>query len=130
MLPFSYIGVLYNKQIIYPYASNNYRPRTHNEFVVIANQVEQNANSGGKRRTSIAGIKGLSSLLKIFHYAVDIIYDYMDLICLNHVLTLMKQFTEIMSNDSVVDIDFALKRTQIPHDLNIKFIFSIKSMQE
>ena len=122
--------MLYNKQIIYPYVSNNYRSRTHNEFVAIANQVEQNVTNGGKRRTSIAGIEGLSSLLKIFHYPVDIIYDYMHLICLNHVPTLMKRFTEIMSNDSVVDINFALKRTRIPHDLNIKFIFSIKSMQE
>ena len=89
-----------------------------------------NVTNGGKRRTSMASIKGSSYLLKIFHYPMSIIYDYMHLICLNHVPTLMKRFTEIMSNDSVVDIDFALKRTRIPHDFNIKFIFSIKSMQE
>ncbi|CAF3939417.1 unnamed protein product, partial [Rotaria sp. Silwood1] len=123
-------GVLYNKQIIYPYASNNYRPRTHDEFIITANQVEQNLTVGGKRCTSISGIKGLSSLLKIFNYPVDIIYDYMHLVCLNHVPTLMKRFTEIISKDAVAEIDSILKRIKIPHEVNVKFIFSIKSIQD
>ncbi|CAF1395132.1 unnamed protein product, partial [Rotaria sordida] len=123
-------GVLYNKQVIYPYASNNYRPRTHDEFIITANQVEQNLTVGGKRCTSIRGIKGLSSLLKIFHYPVDIIYDYMHLVCLNHVPTLMKRFTEIISKDAVAEIDSILKRIKIPHEVNVKFIFSIKSVQD
>ncbi|CAF1259558.1 unnamed protein product [Rotaria sordida] len=122
--------VLYNKQVIYPYASNNYRPRTHDEFIITANQVEQNLTVGGKRCTSIRGIKGLSSLLKIFHYPVDIIYDYMHLVCLNHVPTLMKRFTEIISKDAVAEIDSILKRIKIPHEVNVKFIFSIKSVQD
>ncbi|CAF4925350.1 unnamed protein product, partial [Rotaria sp. Silwood1] len=123
-------GVLYNKQIIYPYASNNYRPRTHDEFIITANQVEQNLTVGGKRCTSISGIKGLSSLLKIFNYPADIIYDYMHLVCLNHVPTLMKRFTEIISKDAVAEIDSILKRIKIPHEVNVKFIFSIKSIQD
>ncbi|CAF3341334.1 unnamed protein product [Rotaria sp. Silwood2] len=123
-------GVLHNKQIIYPYASNNYRPRTHDEFIITAKQVEQNLIIGGKRCTSISGIKGLSSLLKIFHYPVDIIYDYMHLVCLNHVPTLIKRFIEIISKDTVAEIDSILKHIKIPHDVNVKFIFSIQSIQD
>ena len=99
------MGVVYNKKIIYPYASNNYRSRTHHEFVTLANQIEENLADDGKRCTSIAGIKGLSSSLKIFHYLVDIFYDYMHLVCLNHVSTLMKRFSEIISKDAVAEIN-------------------------
>ncbi|CAF5229115.1 unnamed protein product, partial [Rotaria magnacalcarata] len=72
-------SVLYNRQVIYPYQSNNYQSRTHDDFVTIGKQVEKNLASGHKRGTSIAGVKGLSSLLKIFKYPDDIIFDYMHL---------------------------------------------------
>ncbi|CAF2096483.1 unnamed protein product, partial [Rotaria magnacalcarata] len=47
---------LCNRQVIYPYQSNNYQSRTHDDFVTIGKQVENNLASGHKRGTSIAGI--------------------------------------------------------------------------
>ncbi|CAM4845204.1 unnamed protein product [Rotaria magnacalcarata] len=123
-------GALYNRQVIYHYPNNNYRPRTHDEFIVTANQVEQNLTAGGKRCTSIRGIKGLSSMLKIFLYPVDIIYDYMHLVCLNHVPTLIKRFIGIISKAAIAEIDFILKHIKIPHEVNVKFIFSMQSIQD
>ncbi|CAF1401636.1 unnamed protein product [Rotaria magnacalcarata] len=53
---FFLLRCLCNRQVIYPYQSNNYQSRTHDDFVTIGKQVENNLASGHKRGTSIAGI--------------------------------------------------------------------------
>ncbi|CAF4070044.1 unnamed protein product [Rotaria magnacalcarata] len=123
-------GVLYNRQVIYPYQSNNYQSRTHDDFVTIGKQVEKNLASGHKRGTSIAGVKGLSSLLKIFKYPDDIIFDYMHLICLNHVPNLIRRFVGILSKEAIIQVDNILSSTRLPHDMDVKFIYSIQSIQD
>lgn len=60
----------------YPYDKNNYESRNHQQFIRTAKDVEAKIASGSGRRTSINGIKSLSSLLKVLHYPVDVVYDY------------------------------------------------------
>ncbi|CAF3907108.1 unnamed protein product, partial [Rotaria sordida] len=121
-------GTLYNKQIIYPYEKNNYQLRTHEQFVKTAKEVEAKITGGSGRCTSIAGIKGLSSLLKVLRYPHDVIYDYMHLICLNHVPTLVRYFTEVLSKNDLDKIDSILSSIRLPHDVNVKYNYSIQSI--
>ncbi|CAF3816566.1 unnamed protein product [Rotaria sp. Silwood1] len=121
-------GTLYNKQIIYPYEKNNYQIRTHEQFVTTAKEVEAKITSGSGRCTSILGIKGLSSLLKVLRYPHDVVYDYMHLICLNHVPTLVRHFTEVLSKNDLEKIDTILSNIRLPHDVNVKYNYSIQSI--
>lgn len=42
----------------------------------------------------------------------------------------MKRFVETLSKTSIAEIDSTLKSVKIPHDVNVKFIFSISSIQD
>ncbi|CAF4494230.1 unnamed protein product [Rotaria sp. Silwood2] len=99
-------GTLYNKQIIYPYEKNNYQLRTHEQFVTTAKEVEAKITSGSGRCTSIVGIKGLSSLLKV----------------------LLRHFTEILPKNDLDKIDSILSAIRLPHDVNVKYNYSIQSI--
>ncbi|CAM4879652.1 unnamed protein product [Rotaria socialis] len=123
-------GVLYNRQVIYPYKNNNFYSRTHSQFTATAKEVEVKLASGGKRCTPIAGIKGISSLLKLFHYPVDIIYDYMHLVCLHRVPALIKRFTEVLSKDAIAEVDSMLSSIRLQHDCHVKFNYSIQSIHD
>ncbi|CAF3230392.1 unnamed protein product [Rotaria socialis] len=101
-------STLYKKQIIYPYRNNNYMSRNHEQFVKTAKEVELISRVDGKYAKSVVGIKGFSSLLKLFRYPDDIIYDYMHLIWLNHVPTLLKRFIGILSKNDINAIDSLL----------------------
>ncbi|CAM4805911.1 unnamed protein product [Rotaria magnacalcarata] len=122
-------GTLLNKQIIYPYKYNNYQSRNHEDFVTIAAGVEK-SNTNAKYHSSVIGIKGLSCLLKLFRYPDDIIHDYMHLICLNHVSTLLKRFTCILTKNDIDGIDSMLSNLHLPHDAHVKYIYSIKSVND
>ncbi|CAF1104250.1 unnamed protein product [Didymodactylos carnosus] len=123
--------VLYDDtQVIYPYEKNNYEARTHHHFLTTAKAVEAKVASGRSRRTSVAGIKGLSSLLKVLHYPVDVVYDYMHLICLNHVPTLIKRFTGILSKNDIDKTDSILSAIRLPHDVNVRYNYSIQSIND
>ncbi|CAF5017525.1 unnamed protein product, partial [Rotaria socialis] len=122
--------VLYNRQVIYPYKNNNFYSRTHSQFTATAKEVEVKLASGGKRCTPIAGIKGISSLLKLFHYPVDIIYDYMHLVCLHRVPALIKRFTEVLSKDAIAEVDSMLSSIRLQHDCHVKFNYSIQSIHD
>jgi hypothetical protein len=128
LLSFTYLGIYDDTQVIYPYEKNNYEVRTHQQFLTTAKAVEAKIASGRGRRTSIAGVKGLSSLLKVLHYPVDVVYDYMHLICLNHVPTLIRRFTEILSKNDIDKIDSILSAIRLPHDVNVRYNFSIQSI--
>ena len=54
----------------------------------------------------------------------------MHLVCINHVPTLIKRFTDILSKDAIAQIDSILKSIRLPHDVNVKFIHSIGSIQD
>ena len=76
--------------------------------------------------TSIVGIKGLSSLLKVLHYPLDIVCDYMHLVCLNHVPALIRRFTEVLSKNDINKIDSVLSAIRLPHDVNVRYNYSIQ----
>ncbi|CAM4944847.1 unnamed protein product [Rotaria socialis] len=82
--------------------------RNHEQFVKTAKEVELISRVDGKYAKSVVGIKGFSSLLKLFRYPDDIIYDYMHLIWLNHVPTLLKRFIGILSKNDINAIDSLL----------------------
>lgn len=69
-------------------------------------------------------------MLKLFSYPVDIIYDYMHLICLNHVPSLIKRFVTILSKNSIAQIDSSLSSIRLPHDVHITFDYSISSVHD
>lgn len=115
---------------MYPYDHNNYKSRTHREFVATARQVAMNLSSGQKHSNSINGIKGMSSMLQLFRYPVDIVFDYMHLICLNHGPSLIKRFVAMFSKLSIADIDDVLFKLRLPHDVNIKYDFSIRLVND
>lgn len=54
----------------------------------------------------------------------------MHLICINHVPTLIKRFNNILSRDTIARIDSVLQNTRLPHNVNVKFIYSIESIQD
>ena len=126
----SSLGTLYNKQIIYPYQNNNYTSRNREQFIRIAKEVEIKSRAGSKHRTSVVSIKGLSHLLKLFRYPDDIIYDYMRLICSDHVPTLIKRFTDVLSKNNIDLIDSILSTLRLPHDIYVKYNYSIQSVND
>ena len=115
---------------MYPYERNNYELRTHRQFLTTAKAVEAKIVSGGDRGTSVVGVKGLSSLLKVLNYPVDVVYDYMHLVCLNHVRTLIKRFTAVLSKNDIDKIDLVLSNIHLPHDVNVRYNYSIQSVNE
>lgn len=121
-----------NKQVIYPYSKINKNIRTHDQFVATAKEVEARLVDSGRnsRSTSINGVKGFSSLLKIFNYPTDVIYDYMHLVCLNHIPGLIKRFVITLSKDQVRDIDEKLSKIRLPHNVNVRYIYSVESVNE
>ena len=54
----------------------------------------------------------------------------MHLVCINHVPTLLRRFTDILSKDVVAQIDFVLKSIRLPYDVNVKSIYSIEFIQD
>jgi hypothetical protein len=116
--------------VIYPYEQNNYQTRSHDQFVATAKEVESRLCIIGERSTSINGIKGLSPMLKLFCYPMDILYDYMHLVCLNHVPTLIKRFLHVLSSASIAEIDSVLTKIRLPHDVSIKYDYSLRLIQD
>ncbi|CAF1344533.1 unnamed protein product [Rotaria magnacalcarata] len=74
--------------VVYPYHHNDLKLRSHAEVIAAAKEAEK--NSTGKRITNVQGVKGLSCLLDIMAYPQQILLDYMHLVCLGHVQTLIK----------------------------------------
>ncbi|CAF4888126.1 unnamed protein product [Rotaria socialis] len=100
-------GVLYNRPVIYPYKNNNFYSRTHSQFAATAKEVEVKLASG-----------------------VDIIYDYMHLVCLHRVPALIKRFNEYLSKDAIAEVDSMLSSIRLPHDCHVKFNYSIQSIHD
>jgi hypothetical protein len=110
--------------VLYPYTNNDYTPRTHDGYLKAARAAIKRSNGG--KEVPVDGIKGLSSLLKIFNYPTQIIYDFMHLVCLGHVPSLINRWCSIMDKDKISIIDNQLQQLHIPHNMKIVFLESIK----
>lgn len=114
--------------VLYPYDRNDLTLRSHNEFVAVAKEAEDKSTE--KRFKSVNGIKGLSCLLDIISYPQQIILDYMHLICLGHVPTLMKRWIELIDKEDATKMDNMLRSIRVPHNVHVVFndsIFNVDS---
>lgn len=78
------------KKVLYPYKNNDLTARTHESYLKAAREAIRKSNGG--KEVAVDGIKGLSSLLRIFTYPTQIIFDYMHLVCLGHVPYLINRW--------------------------------------
>ena len=73
-----------------------------------------------KKSGSIYGIKGKSSLLKIFDYPKQIILDYMRI----------QYWLTKLDNGALADIDPKLFSQRFPHNMNVKFNYPLNSYND
>ncbi|CAF1598178.1 unnamed protein product, partial [Didymodactylos carnosus] len=116
------------KMILYPYNGNDYTARTHDGYVKAAQEAAK--KSSGGREVAVDGIKGLSALLEIFSYPSQIVFDYMHLVCLGHVPTLIKRWCKIINKQNVQDIDDELKQIRLPHNMKVNYLDSVTAVDQ
>ncbi|CAF3472495.1 unnamed protein product [Rotaria socialis] len=112
-----------NKVVIYPFTQNNLTSRTHEEYINAAREAKK--KSTRKKNISVNGIKGISALLQIFEYPSQIIFDYMHLVCLGHMPSLIKRWCQSIDRSTIRSIDSALDQLCLPHNVNVPFLDSI-----
>ncbi|CAF4624900.1 unnamed protein product, partial [Rotaria magnacalcarata] len=59
--------------------------RVHEEVVLSGKEAEQ-------KQVPVDGIKSVSPMLQILNYPDQVVYDYMHLVCLGHMATLVKRW--------------------------------------
>ncbi|CAF1433030.1 unnamed protein product [Rotaria sordida] len=112
----------YNK-VLYPYKNNDLTARTHDSYLKAAREAIRKSNGG--KEVAVDGIKGLSSLLRIFNYPTQIIYDFMHLVCLGHIPTLINRWCSHIDKKTISEIDNKLQHLCIPHNMKVVFLESI-----
>jgi hypothetical protein len=122
---FFHEGSYYEQQVYYPYNKNNYRQRTHDEFVATARAVDNRASCRKKNGSVIDGIKGTSPLLRVFEYPKQIILDYMHLCCLGHTSTLINRWLTMLNTEALTEINSKLFSQRYPHNMNVKFNYPL-----
>ncbi|CAM4837581.1 unnamed protein product [Rotaria magnacalcarata] len=115
----------YNK-VVYPYSKNDYTARTHEDYLKSAREAVK--KSKGRKQVATDGIKGLSCLFKIFNYPCQIIFDYMHLVCLCHIPSVIHRWCQRISKSSIQDVDQSLKQLRTPHNIKVVFLESIQSV--
>ncbi|CAF3040317.1 unnamed protein product [Rotaria sp. Silwood2] len=110
--------------MLYPYSNNDYTARTHDSYLKSAREAVK--KSKGHKEVAVNGIKGLSYLFEIFRYPDQIIYDYMHLVCLCHIPSLISRWCSCLNKLSILDIDKKLQRLRTPHNIKVVFLESIK----
>ncbi|CAF3357693.1 unnamed protein product [Rotaria socialis] len=115
----------YNK-VVYPYSKNDYTARTHEDYLKSAREAVK--KSKGRKQVATDGIKGLSCLFKISNYPCQIIFDYMHLVCLCHIPSLIHRWCQRISKSSIQDVDQSLKQLRTPHNIKVVFLESIESV--
>ncbi|CAF1599725.1 unnamed protein product [Didymodactylos carnosus] len=120
-------GEWIKRQVIYPYAKNDYTPRTHQQYIATAKRAAAKS-SGGRSSAGIDGIKGLSSLIKVIEFPQQVILDFMHQICLNHVPNLIRRWNGQLNGTSKTDIDSTL--AAIPHNVHVVYIHSISQIND
>ncbi|CAF1623277.1 unnamed protein product [Rotaria magnacalcarata] len=113
--------------VVYPYHHNDLKLRSHAEVIAAAKEAEK--NSTGKRITSVQGVKGLSCLLDIMAYPQQILLDYMHLVCLGHVQTLIKRWCQLIDKEEVMKMDNMLLKTRVPHNIHVVYNESISAVE-
>jgi hypothetical protein len=109
--------------ILYPYNHNNYEARTHADVVRIGKMAQAQGHV-------INGIKGVSPLLSIFQFPDQIIYDYMHLICINHLQALIKRWKPILGESDLRSIGKRLMSQRVPHNVHVVYNFDMKNSHE
>lgn len=112
--------------VLYPYCQIDFKLRSHDEFIAAAKEAEE--KSTAKRIISITGVKGLSCLLEILSYPQQVILDYMHLVCLGHVQTLIKHWTGIIDKQGVKKMDDILSSIRVPHNIHVVYKESISAV--
>ncbi|CAF0999379.1 unnamed protein product [Rotaria magnacalcarata] len=114
-----------SKTVVYPFTQNNLTPRTHATYLDAAKEAQK--KSIRSKTVSVNGIKGLSTLLQIFEYPRQIVFDYMHLVCLGHVPSVIKRWCQQIDESTIRLIDSSLSQLHLPHNLNVPFLDSIVS---
>ena len=78
----------------------------------------------------VDGIKGVSSMLKILTYPDQIVYDYMHLVCLGHMVALVKRWLPLLQQSNLTELDTVLMNLRLPHNISIIFNHSISDVSE
>ncbi|CAF4182888.1 unnamed protein product [Rotaria sp. Silwood2] len=106
--------------VLYPYKLNNFKTRTHDDFVRIAKHVATESKRTGKQ-VCIEGIKGYSILLDVLNYPCSIIFDYMHLVCIGHVPAVIRRWRNYETKDNLTLIDKKLESLCLPHNCHVRF---------
>ena len=114
---------IWKKQVLYPYERNSDHRRVHAEVLSAGREAEQ-------RSIAVDGIKGVSTMLQIFTYPEQIIYDYMHLICLGHMLSLIKRWLHILPPTDLIEIDTLLSTLRLPHNISVNYNYSMREAGE
>jgi hypothetical protein len=109
--------------VLYLYSHNDFKLRSHNEFIAAAEKAEE--KSSEKRIKSISGIKGLSCLLEIMSFPQQILLDYMHLVYLGHVQTLVRRSADWTNKENVIKIDNMLFTIRVPHNIHVVYKESV-----
>lgn len=120
---FLLIGVWSGKCVLYPYNKNNLELRTHAEFIKTGKSAEEKSTE--KRVANVEGVKGLSCLLKVISYPQQVVLDYMHLVCIGHVPTLIKRWCQLITKDDIIKMDNMLSMTRVPHNIHVMYNESI-----
>ena len=108
---------------MYPYDQNNCQSRTHEDVVRTGKEAQAQGHT-------INGMKGISPLLSIFRFPDQIIYDYMHLICINHVQALLKRWKHLLKEPDLRSIGKKIMSQSVPHNIHVKFNFDLKNSHE
>ena len=109
--------------MLYPYDHNDHRARTHDD-IVRTGKLAQSENR------TIDGIKGVSPLLSVIRFHDETIYDYMHLICTNHLQALIKRWKPLLPGASLRSIGKSLDLQHVPHNMHVVLNFHMKNSHE
>jgi hypothetical protein len=109
---------------VYPYAINDRTPRSHDAYLKAAKEACRRSN--GRKEVAVDGIKGYSSLCDVLEYPAQIVYDFMHLVCLGHVPSLISRWCTRLNKEAILGIDESLQRLRIPHNMKVVFLDSFK----
>ncbi|CAF3656548.1 unnamed protein product [Rotaria sp. Silwood1] len=125
-------GFWSGSSVLYPYDKNNLELRTHSGFIAAAKSAEEKSTE--KRVANVEGVKGLSCLLKIISYPQQIVLDYMHLVCLGHVQTLIKRWCQLINKADIMKMDTCLPTLHASHwtiyCLFVKLLHAPQSLEE
>jgi hypothetical protein len=112
--------------VLYSYCHNDLKLRSHTEFIAAAKEDQE--KSTDKRIKSVAGVKGLYCVLEIMAYPQQILLDYMHLVCLGHVQTLIKRWSDLIDKQGAMKMENMLFTTRVPHNIHVVYKESLSAV--